>query len=64
MLATAGTPVDDLYAACRDHFTHFIDLGKHAEGPRARTTADMPPALAYLSDDDIQTDVVLFNSAS
>jgi hypothetical protein len=47
---------------CAESFTHFVDLSKEAEGPRARPILELPDALGYLGDRIPHTDVVLFNS--
>jgi FkbM family methyltransferase len=62
MLAAAGTPARELYAACDAHFGYFIDLGKNVEGARARPIRDLADALAYLGD-EAQTDILLFNTS-
>ena len=61
MLAAAGTPRSELYDICRDRFSHFIDMDKRAEEPRARPTLDLEQALGYLDGKDAQTDILLFN---
>jgi FkbM family methyltransferase len=61
LLDAAGTPAAALFAFCADRFTHFIDLGKQAEGPRARRTRDLAAALDYVADQQ-QTDILLFNA--
>jgi FkbM family methyltransferase len=62
-LRAAGTSAADLYALCAARFTHFIDLGKEAEGERVRPVAALGEALAYLGTDG-QTDVLLFTAAA
>lgn len=62
LLAAAGASASDVYNVCANHFTHFVDLGKVAEGPRARTTGDLSQALSYLDDGESQTDIILFNA--
>jgi FkbM family methyltransferase len=62
MLDAAGTPPDVLYRLCAGHFTHFIDLDKLAQGPRARRTQDLPDALAYIIGRKRPTDIILFNA--
>lgn len=64
MLGAAGTGAHQLYEMCIEHFRYFIDLGKRAEGPRARPTLDLRDSLTYLSEEDAQTDILLFNSAT
>jgi FkbM family methyltransferase len=59
----AGTPDLALYAFCAEHFTHFVDLNRVATGPRARRTADLPEALAYLIGGTKQSDIILFNAS-
>jgi len=61
MLEAAGTPQHELFSICQDRFSHFIDLDKHAEEPRARPTLDLEHALGYLDDNHVQTDILLFN---
>jgi len=61
MLEAAGTPQRELYDICQDRFSHFIDLDKRAEEPRARPTLDLEQALGYLDGKDEQTDILLFN---
>jgi FkbM family methyltransferase len=61
MLREAGAQPEDLFDICAARFSHFVDLGKDATGPRARRTADLRSALGYL-DPDSQTDVILFNA--
>jgi hypothetical protein len=60
-LAAAGTSAAELYALCAARFTHFIDLGKEADGDRVRCTGSLGEALAYLGTEG-QTDVLLFNA--
>ena len=60
MLRAAGARPEDLYDICAGRFSHFVDLGKDATGPRARLTTELAPALQRL-DGDSQTDVILFN---
>ena len=62
LLAAAGSSAPDMYALCAEHFTHFVDLGKLAEGRRARPTPELAEALAYLEDGESQTDVILFRA--
>jgi hypothetical protein len=62
-LRESGAPDLALYEFCAAHFTHFVDLDKVATGPRARRTADLPDALAYLVDRKKPTDVILFNAS-
>ncbi|MGH7555902.1 MAG: FkbM family methyltransferase [Longimicrobiales bacterium] len=64
MLSAAGSSPVQLYDMCAEHFSHFIDLGKRAEGPRVRRTRDLGEALDYVQADDSQTDAILFNSES
>jgi FkbM family methyltransferase len=63
LLTSAGSSDAEVYAACAEWFSHFIDLGKDAEGPRTRRTTDLSGALQYLSAVDSQTDIILFNAA-
>ena len=62
-LSSAGTSAADLYRMCAGLFSHFIDLGKAAEGPRARRTTDLSSALEYVGADHSQTDIILFSPA-
>jgi FkbM family methyltransferase len=62
LLAAAGDAAAELYRICSDRFTHFIDLAKEAEGPRARPIVELEKALSYLGERAPQTDVILFNS--
>jgi FkbM family methyltransferase len=63
-LHRAGTSIGELLALCVERFTHFIDLSKEAEGPRARPTPELGEALSYLTRGDAQTDILLFNAAA
>jgi FkbM family methyltransferase len=62
MLQAAGTPQRELYDICQKRFSHFIDLDKRAEEPRARPTLDLEHALGYLNGTEEQTDILLFNA--
>jgi hypothetical protein len=62
LLAAAGTPIETLFELCAAHFTHFVDLDKSAQGPRARPTRDLPQALRYVVGRKRPTDVILFNA--
>jgi FkbM family methyltransferase len=62
LLRSAGSSEAEVYAACAEWFSHFIDLGKNAEGPRARRTTDLASALQYLSAAGCQTDIIVFNT--
>lgn len=62
LLAAAGTSTAELFQACGEWFSHFTDLGKQAEGPRARSTRELDTALAYIGDRLPHTDIVLFNT--
>jgi hypothetical protein len=63
LLRSAGSSEAEVYGACIERFSHFIDLGKDAKGPRARPTTDLNSALEYVSAADSQTDIILFNGA-
>jgi hypothetical protein len=63
LLRSAGSWEADVYGMCVERFSHFIDLGKDAEGPRARPTTELSAALDYVSVADSQTDIILFNGA-
>jgi FkbM family methyltransferase len=62
MLEAAGTPARELYDICQGQFSHFIDLDKRAEEPRARPTLDLEQALGYVNAKEGQTDILLFNA--
>jgi FkbM family methyltransferase len=62
MLGSAGNSIHELLHMCGERFSHFTDLGKQAEGPRARPTRELDVALGYLSAELPQTDIVLFNA--
>ena len=62
LLAAAGGSAVDMYRLCADHFSHFVDLGKLAEGRRARPARELGEALAYLEGGESQTDVILFRA--
>jgi DNA polymerase III delta subunit len=62
-LRQSGSPDVEMYRFCAEHFTHFVDLDKVATGPRARRTAEMGEALAYLADRKKPTDIILFNAS-
>lgn len=61
LLDAAGTPASELFPLCAERFSHFIDLGKYLEGPRARATRELDEALRYLGSGEDQTDILLFN---
>jgi FkbM family methyltransferase len=63
LLDAAGASAAELYDLCAHHFSHFVDVGKSATGPRARRIADLRLALQYIEGDEAQTDIVLFNAA-
>ena len=64
MLDAAGASAAHLYDMCTEYFSHFIDLGKEATGPRSRPTKDLDVALEYVQGGaEAQTDVILFNVA-
>jgi len=62
MLAAAGDSSIELHRMCAERFSHFVDLAKTAEGPRARPIRELPEALGYLGERIPHTDVILFNS--
>ena len=62
MLVAAGSSAAELFQICVDRFSHFLDLGKQAEGPRARPTRELDTALAYIGGAIPHTDIVLFNT--
>jgi FkbM family methyltransferase len=62
MLRHGGFGSDDLYGILRRHFTHWIDLNRHARGVRLRAIDDLAGGLTYLGGgDDARTDVLLFS---
>jgi FkbM family methyltransferase len=63
LLSSADSSASDVYRMCAGRFSHFIDLGKAAEGPRARRTTDLSSALEYVGAAHSQTDIILFNTA-
>jgi FkbM family methyltransferase len=63
LLAAAGNSDVELYAICAERFSHFVDLGKKAEGSRARSVRELAEALGYLGNGTPQTDIVLFSAA-
>jgi FkbM family methyltransferase len=63
-LAQAGASLIQLYDICEARFSHFVDLSRHAEGPRARRTNELRQALAYLDRPEGKTDIILFNAAA
>jgi hypothetical protein len=62
MLAAAGDSAAELYGICAERFSHFVDLAKQAEGPRARPILELETALGYLGEHVAHTDIILFNS--
>jgi FkbM family methyltransferase len=69
MLAAAGDSAAELFRICTERFTHFVDLGKDVDGPRARPVLELELALAYLGGHAYQggqvphTDIILFNAS-
>ena len=63
MLVAAGSSAAELFQICVEQFSHFLDLGKQAEGPRARPTRELDTALAYIGGAIPHNDIVLFNTA-
>lgn len=61
LLDAAGTSASELHALCMERFSHFIDLDKSLEGPRARPTRELEHTLQHLAGGDGQTDILLFN---
>jgi FkbM family methyltransferase len=61
MLAAAGDSAGELYGICAERFSHFVDLGKKAEGPRARPVRELEEAVRYLGNGIPHTDIILFN---
>jgi FkbM family methyltransferase len=62
MLVAAGSSAAELFQMCVERFSHFLDLGKQAEGPRARPTRELEAALSYIGGPIPHTDIVLFNT--
>jgi FkbM family methyltransferase len=62
LLTAAGDSAKELYEICADRFSHFVDLAKEAEGPRARPILDLEKALDYLGQEVPHTDIILFNA--
>ena len=62
MLAAAGDSASELFRICADRFSHFVDLAKEAEGPRARPILELEKALGYLGEHVPHTDIIVFNS--
>jgi FkbM family methyltransferase len=61
LLANRGFQAADLYGLLRQHFTHFVDLGRNAIGARVRPVAEMADALAYVTGgSEGRTDVLVF----
>lgn len=63
LLAAAGDSAAELYRICAERFSHFVDLGKNVDGPRARPVLELEQALAYLGCQVPQTDIILFNAS-
>ena len=64
LLTRAGATVQELLQLIATHFTHFIDLGTDAGGPRFRPTRDLTGALAYVGGEQAKTDLIVSNAAS
>jgi FkbM family methyltransferase len=65
LLVAAGASVRDLFALIQRHFTHFVDLGRDATGPRVRRVDELADALAYISADrEGRTDILACTLAS
>ena len=63
LLAARQSPAAELFSMLREHFTHFIDLNRGAQGARVRPTAELDEALAYVIDPvEGHTDVLVFNA--
>jgi FkbM family methyltransferase len=62
MLVAARSSAAELFQMCRERFNYFIDLGKQAEGPRARSTRELDAALTYIGGRIPHTDIILFNT--
>ncbi len=62
LLLAAGTSVDALCDLCTTYFTHFVDLDKQAQGPRARPTRELRASIERLAGRAPQTDIVLFKA--
>lgn len=62
LLAKRGATTTNLFEMLRRHFTHFVDVNRRLTGPRARPTAEMADALAYILEPTVgRTDVLLFS---
>jgi FkbM family methyltransferase len=59
-LRAVGDSLGSLCETARRAFTHFIDLNRHAAGPRIRPVDELAAGLAYV-DQKGKTDVLLFN---
>jgi FkbM family methyltransferase len=61
LLAKRGFQAEDLYGPLRQHFSHFVDLGRHARGDRVRSVGEMTDALSSVSGgSDGRTDILVF----
>ena len=47
-LQLGGTGAAELIGLVQRHFTHFIDLNRHATGVRVRPVAQLPEAIGYI----------------
>ena len=63
-LRLAGSDPATLYRVLTERFSYFFDMNPDAEGPRLRSIAELPSALAYLdAGAAAQTDVVVYRTA-
>lgn len=61
-LVAVGRSLDDAVDVLGRSFTHFIDLWKHATGPRVRPVAELKSALEYLWTDDAETELLVYSA--
>lgn len=62
LLEKGGTSTIDLLARLQRHFTHFIDLNGEIDGPRDRPIAELPEALAYVTEKTTtKTDILVYS---
>ncbi len=64
LLEKGGTSTTDLLARLQRHFTHFIDLNGEIDGPRDRPIAELPEALAYVTEKTTtKTDILVYSGS-
>jgi len=61
-LVAVGRSLDDAMDVLASSFTHFIDLWKHATGPRVRPVGELKTALEYLWTDEAETELLLYSA--